>query len=356
MRDHDADRLPDAETDGEKTPVDPVPGFSGLKTRFTDNLQAVRKAATSLHEEIQKEIHDLEQDFEATVVPLLEKGLAPDVLLWQRINELFTFAIGKEVGFEALVKTVGREMHREIALTIEKTFPNDLERFHDFLAIHWAEAGNHARALQYCLTSLEQARRLGDLERMNLLFHRTRRAFETAIDAYGRAAEKREVALLQYRLGLLYQGKGDNDVALKFFHESQATYASMDDKAGVATCLSSTGMLKRAMNDADGAIEAHAHALALRKELGDKKKVALTLNNLGVAKAAKGDTAGAVTAFEEAAVAFREAGDSAGQKLAKQHATQLKKDKGKSARAAERAAKPVTEAPAEPAGDADDSE
>lgn len=331
MRIPDADRLPNAEGDDEKTPVDPVPGLGGPRGRFLQNIQAIRAAAASLHEEILKEIAEIEQDFDATVAPLLEKGLAPDTVLWQRINDLFTFTLGKEVGFDAILRTVGRQVHRETALAIERTFANELERFHEFLAVHWAEAGNYGRALQYCLALLQQARRLKDTERVDIFWHRTLKAFEGAIEAYRREGEPREVALLQYRIGLLYQGKGDNEAALTAFLEAQVTYGSAEDKAGISACLSSIGLLKRGMNDAAGAIAAHTQALAIRRELGDKKKIALTLNNLGVAQATHGDLNAAIKTFEEAALAFKDAGDAAGQKLAKQHAAQLKKERKKTA-------------------------
>lgn len=347
VKDPDADRLPTAEpADEEKTPVDPVPGFSGLRARFLENLEAVRAAAATLHAEIEKEIAELEHDFDATVVPLLEKGLAPDTLLWQRIDDLFTFALGREVGQAAVTKAVGREMHRQMALAIERHFPKDLERFHEFLAIHWAEAGNHGRALHYCLTALDNARRVKDLDRVASLWHRTVKAFQQAIDAYRAAGEIKEVALLQWRVGLLHQGREDTGAAVRSFTEAQATYTTLDDRPGIATCLSSIGMAKRAAGDADGAIEAHAQALNVRRSLGDKKKIALTLNNLGVAKAAQGDSEGAIKAFDEAALTFREAGDPAGQKLAKQHASQLKKDREKERERAKRRAGRAAEADA----------
>jgi class 3 adenylate cyclase len=72
---------------------------------------------------------------------LYVQGIVPDA------NYQFKHALIRDAAYEALLKSRRRELHRQVALTIDEKFPTLKEAHPEVLARHWAEAGETERAI-----------------------------------------------------------------------------------------------------------------------------------------------------------------------------------------------------------------
>ena len=69
------------------------------------------------------------------------RGIAPEA------TYRFKHALIRDAAYEALLKSRRKELHGQVARTIEEKFPVLKETHPEVVALHWAEAGETARAI-----------------------------------------------------------------------------------------------------------------------------------------------------------------------------------------------------------------
>jgi len=72
---------------------------------------------------------------------LYVRGIAPDA------SYQFKHALIRDAAYEALLKSRHKELHRQLAVTIDEKFPALKEAHPEVLARHWTEAGETERAI-----------------------------------------------------------------------------------------------------------------------------------------------------------------------------------------------------------------
>jgi class 3 adenylate cyclase/tetratricopeptide (TPR) repeat protein len=72
---------------------------------------------------------------------LYVRGIAPDAIYQ------FKHALIRDAAYEALLKSRRKELHRQVALTIDEKFPSVKEAHPEMLARHWTEAGETENAI-----------------------------------------------------------------------------------------------------------------------------------------------------------------------------------------------------------------
>ena len=82
--------------------------------------------------------------------------------LLRRLAELelayiFKHALTQETAYHSLLRKRRREIHRLVAESYEKLFPDRLDDYAALLAQHYAEAGDEARTLEYSRVAGDQA-------------------------------------------------------------------------------------------------------------------------------------------------------------------------------------------------------
>ena len=71
------------------------------------------------------------------------RGIPPDA------TYQFKHALIRDAAYEALLKSRRKELHRQVALTVEEKFPALKEARPELLARHWTEAGQNTQAISY---------------------------------------------------------------------------------------------------------------------------------------------------------------------------------------------------------------
>ncbi len=298
-------------TERKSDPVAPQT-VEELDREIREDLQNARNMANSIYLETLAEIKELENDLIENVLPLVQRGGVNSDQVRASLKNLFNFALGRNVAFDSLMKTIGKQFHHEIAVSIERNFPHDLEKFYDFLILHWGEAGEHTKAVAYCARSADAARKSGNPDRAMALCNRGLKFLQAALENPRFRDDKRELAALHYQTGLLHQAKNDPRAAIASFREADQRFAAVGDQSNRATSLSSLGMAHRILGELDHALRSHRESLELRTKLGEMKKAVITLNNIGIVFCAQVKYTEAIAEFKEADTLAREIKDEEG--------------------------------------------
>ena len=94
-------------------------------------------------------------------------------------------------------------------------------------------------------------------------------------------SDKREIAVLQSNIGLIYKQQGNIPLALEYYHQAIKTFESLNDKNGVSVALNNIGLLYKQQGEVEKALEYYNKSLKLRHETNNKEGISATLGNIG---------------------------------------------------------------------------
>jgi predicted ATPase/tRNA A-37 threonylcarbamoyl transferase component Bud32 len=251
---------------------------------------------------------------------------------------------------EHLVTEMPAEMrpaiHREIALALESTYPNN-PAYDSMLADHWLNAGDAVRAAPYAARSAEQDIHLSDYDaalkrtagllaalpddsamRAELMIlaasaHEHLGAFDRAAAhllmamQIAEALGQSEVQADALRgLGVVRWYQGEYDSARAQLEHGLAIYGSLGYPKGIASCLNNLGIVALSEDKLDAAVALLEESLTLYRALGHDRGVASVLNNLGLIADARKTYAQSQRYYAETLDIFRRLNDRWGEALA----------------------------------------
>jgi len=119
--------------------------------------------------------------------------------------------------------------------------------------------------------------------------------------------ENQKIAL--HQMGILLQGFGQFDEALKYYQKSLAIKEKIGDIKGVAKSLHQVGSIYQEKGDYDAALGQYQRALKTFEDIGDIKNAALSLWGIGNVYLNKGDYDNALEQYQKALETFEKIGD-----------------------------------------------
>jgi tetratricopeptide (TPR) repeat protein len=260
---------------------------------------------------------------------------------------IFKHILTQETTYASLLRKSRGELHRLVAQTYENLYPDRLDEHAALLALHYFEAGDdakaleygqragdaaarvyaHAEAIEYYTQALGIARRIeaGDpqvgvsLEHLYLargqalgLSGRYEAALDNADEmrALGRERGDRKLVLAGLiALAALRSTPNptrDPEKACSLAEEALVLARELGDQAAEAKILWSLQLLHTFDGDPELACRLGEQALAIARDLNLREQMALVLNGLAMAYWPVGDVARARAALEEAQVLWRE--------------------------------------------------
>jgi len=114
------------------------------------------------------------------------------------------------------------------------------------------------------------------------------------------------------RLGRIYRGRGEYDVAMEHLREAHELFSAARDDRGVAGTLDDIGKVHFLRGAYTQALTFYRQALSIRRAVGDRRSIALSLANIGRVHHDSGAFKAAVEQFREALDLRRDAGDRPG--------------------------------------------
>ncbi len=222
----------------------------------------------------------------------------------EEIAYLFKHALTQEAAYGSLLHQHRREIHRRVAETYERFYPDRLDEFAALLAQHYAEAGDDAKTLDYSIRAGDVAARV--YAHAEAIAQYTR-ALQTAVRS---ASASDTLAHIYERRGRAFELAGDYPDALANYEEMEQLGGARGDRA-----LELQARLHRAtvyivggsLTDFSKGNAIATDALQLARELGDKPAEAKAYWNLMIANRFGNEgTARAIEYGEQSAAIARE--------------------------------------------------
>lgn len=140
--------------------------------------------------------------------------------------------------------------------------------------------------------------------------------YETALELWGAAGERREQALTLIIIGDLWQSLGESPKALNYYERARSISQSMGDQGGDGEALNGIAYISLSSGANQEALEHFDRARSLCRDAGNRAGEAQALNNLGEAYYALGNLPESLKYYEQSLAIWRDLNDRQGQALA----------------------------------------
>lgn len=277
--------------------------------------------------------------------PAVQSGLdslsAVDLIMLETPAEqgyVFKHTITQEAAYETLLSATRAQLHEQVAVYLERTYPDTTDQLTNLLAYHYGRSENLAKKRHYLLqagrvaqanydnaSALAYYRRalplVHGIERVEVLLAQGQvlellgdweQAGATYRDALALAQATEESpaqARCQIALGELDRKRGAYDEASTWLAHARQVCTDVGDEAGVGRALHSAGSVAAQRGDYAAAVQLYEASLAIRRRLNDQPQVAALLSNLGIVARLRGDLDEARTLHEESLGIRRVLGD-----------------------------------------------
>ena len=294
--------------------------------RLSDMVRETVKAAAVIGREfdvpVLTEVMRADANFTGTdnVLKVLEEQIevAERGQIWSAMNELryiFRHSLLREAVYGMQLTTRLQQLHRQIALAIEKIYADNIEERYVDLAFHYEQSGEVEKTLEYLSRAASYARANYQNQQALDLYHRLIKKmsqqpqeditvqillnqggvyeivgkWEEAEAAYEEAQRiaksSRDVVLLgrtNNALGQLHTLKGDYELAMDYLKVAAGLFESVDDIFGIARAYSNMGNLFFRTNHYDRALTYYTRSLESGLSQAGTTTSAGTISHLGL--------------------------------------------------------------------------
>jgi class 3 adenylate cyclase len=131
----------------------------------------------------------------------------------EELEYLFKHALAQEAAYESILVQKRKEIHLQVADSIEKVFKERLHEFYGMLAYHYSKGEDFAKAEAYMIKAGEEAlRSSASREALNY--------YEEALglyqNLYGNKADPEKIATIEKNIAIALYNKGDEDALIYF--------------------------------------------------------------------------------------------------------------------------------------------
>ena len=182
--------------------------------RLDDDLKQVLRLAAvigrSFFYRLLVAITEAERELDASLAGLQARELVLEKAREPELEYIFKHALVQEATYESIVKRRRRELHRQVAASIESLFTDRLEDFYSLLAYHYTKAEDWEKAQEYLFKAADQAGTIAaDAEALE--------HYEQALDAYALAFGEKwdplERAAIERKMGEALFRRGEHERA-----------------------------------------------------------------------------------------------------------------------------------------------
>ena len=294
--------------------------------RLSDMVRETVKAAAVIGREfdipVLSEVMRADAGFDGAedVMKLLEEQIqvAERGQIWSAMNELryiFRHSLLREAVYGMQLTTRLQQLHRQIALAIEKLYADTIEERYVDLAFHYEQSGETEKTLEYLSKAASYARANYQNQQALDLYRRLIKKMSqqpqeditvqihlnqgSVYEIVGRweeaevsyeeaqriAKSSRDVVLLgrtNNALGQLHTLKGDYELAMDYLKVAAGLFESVDDMFGIAKAYSNMGNLFFRTNHYDRALTYYTRSLESGLSQAGTTTSAGTISHLGL--------------------------------------------------------------------------
>ncbi len=269
---------------------------------------------------------------------LSELELTPLDMPDPELTYLFKHVLTQEIAYESLLYATRAQLHEQIGLYIERTYPKQLDRYLPLLAHHFEHSENEEKKRHYlvqagiaaqndfsntvALSYYNKALPLLPEPEQATIYYRIAQVNDTTGDWAAAAEAYRVGAELAARYGLaelnldcriehgdLFRKQSDYEEALRWIEAAQLEAERRNYRAGAAKALHFKAGVFFFQGNLTAARDTYLEAVRVRREIGDQRNVTKGLINLGAVSRSLGDYQQARAYQEEAVNLMRELKD-----------------------------------------------
>jgi predicted ATPase len=137
----------------------------------------------------------------------------------EELEYLFKHALAQEAAYESILVQKRKELHLEVAHSIEKVFREKLYEFYGMLAFHYSRGEDQENAEEYLIKAGEEA--LKSSASSEALYY-YREALNLYLKKCGDAADPGKVAMLEKNIALALYNRGQYLEAPEYFDRTLA--------------------------------------------------------------------------------------------------------------------------------------
>jgi len=138
------------------------------------------------------------------------------------IEYLFNHALAQETTYGSILSSKRKDLHSQVARSIEKVFSNRINEFYGMLAYHYSMAENQDKTEEFLIMAGEEAlRSSASNEALNFY----KEALGLYLKKYGELEDNEKVAKLQKNIALALYSRGQNEEAIEFFDKALKYYS-----------------------------------------------------------------------------------------------------------------------------------
>ncbi len=192
----------------------------------------------------------------------------------------FGNVLTQEAAYQTILLRNRRQFHRQVGEALEALYPERRDEMAHVLALHFSEAGDPARTLEYRTRAGDAASRMHALDEA---VNHYSKALEIALAEQGVEATSEQIIHLFTRLGRAYENLYQFDTAGELYEQMRKQADARDDPALKLAYLIVFGTVKvthTPMVDPELGRSLAQEALALASELGDRRAEARAHWNL----------------------------------------------------------------------------
>lgn len=152
----------------------------------------------------------------------------------EELEYLFKHALAQEVAYDSILLQRRKELHKNVADSIEKVFNERLHEFYGMLAYHYSHAEDLDKAEEYLIKAGEESLKASASAEA---LHYCQQALDLYLSKYGKRADPEKVTMLEKNIALALFHRGQYAEAVKYFNKVLTFYGETVPKNPVAKTL-----------------------------------------------------------------------------------------------------------------------
>ena len=156
-------------------------------------------------------------DLEWSLASLTKRQLIVEHRRGAEPEYMFSHALAQETIYESILQRTRKELHGNVARTIESLFPDRLPEFYGMLAYHYSRAEDLERAEQYLFKAGDEAVQSAASSEALGFFEEASRLY---FAIHGEGGDSKKKALLEKNIGLALLNKGNLIECIPHFNQA----------------------------------------------------------------------------------------------------------------------------------------
>ena len=174
------------------------------------------------------------EDMDSRLEYLEEIQLIRERKRMEELEYLFKHALAQEVAYDSILVQRRKELHKNVADSIEKVFNERLHEFYGMLAYHYSQAEDLDKTEEYLIKAGEESLKSSASAEA---LHYYQQALDLYLGKYGDKADPAKVAMLEKNIALALHNRGQYAESVMYFDKVLAFYGETVPKNPISKIL-----------------------------------------------------------------------------------------------------------------------